>query len=248
MANTYFQFKQFRITQQRGAMKVCTDACLQGAYAAHYVLQHMDYPQRASQELFRVLDLGAGTGLLTLMLAQALPGAALDAIELEAEACVQARDNFEASPWRGRMRLLQTDIRGYKASTKYPFILSNPPFYQKQLKGKEAAKNGAKHDTTLRHDQLLDTVLRQLTSHGTFCVMLPADGFEVFRIQARGLGLYPVRMLSVRQTPHHDFFRRIGFFQFTAERLQEEVLSITDQSGQYSPDFQDLLRPYYLHL
>jgi tRNA1Val (adenine37-N6)-methyltransferase len=248
MANTYFQFKQFRVTQERGAMKVCTDACLQGAYAADYLLKHIkDFPWGNDKPL-RVLDLGTGTGLLTLMLSQALPEAIFDAIELEKEACIQARENFIASPWKDRIHLLEADIRGYHSLARYPFVVSNPPFYQQQLKSPEEAKNGAKHDSTLRHDQLLDTVIRQLDNEGLFCVMIPASAFAPFASQAYIRGLYPVHILWVSQAERHDPFRCIAFFRRRADKMQEDTFRITGEAGQYSPSFQALLRPYYLDL
>jgi tRNA1Val (adenine37-N6)-methyltransferase len=248
MANTYFQFKQFRVTQERGVMKVCTDACLQGAYAADYLLKHSDDFPWGNGRPFRILDLGTGTGLLTLMLCQALPEAVFDAIELEKEACIQARENFLASPWKERIHLLEADIRGYHSLARYPFVLSNPPFYQQQLKSPQDAKNGAKHDTTLRHDQLLDTVVRQLGDEGLFCVMIPAGAFAQFSAQARIRGLHPVHILWVSQTPAHSPFRSIAFFSHKADKIQEDTLCITDEAGGYSRPFQSLLHPYYLDL
>jgi tRNA1Val (adenine37-N6)-methyltransferase len=127
-------------------------------------------------------------------------------------------------------------------------VVSNPPFYQQQLKSPEEAKNGAKHDSTLRHDQLLDTVIRQLDNEGLFCVMIPASAFAPFASQAYIRGLYPVHILWVSQAERHDPFRCIAFFRRRADKMQEDTFRITGEAGQYSPSFQALLRPYYLDL
>src|SRR6187549_3527503 len=115
MANHYFQFKQFTVYQDACAMKVCTDACIQGAYT----VQHASSAQR-------IMDIGAGTGLLSLMLAQQLP-AVITAVELDTAAATQASANIAASPWANRIQVLVEDARELPVTTQYDFIITNPP-------------------------------------------------------------------------------------------------------------------------
>ena len=127
MGNQYFQFKRFTVQQAGSAMKVCTDACIQGAFTAAYIREQLP---GASP----VLDIGAGTGLLSLMLAQSGNGT-IDAVELDAAAAQQAAENFAASPWSERLRVFHTDIAHFNPAQRYPFIITNPPFFDNDLQG-----------------------------------------------------------------------------------------------------------------
>lgn len=119
MSNSYFQFKQFIIHQDACAMKVCTDACLFGAWVANKV-------QKLKPN--SVLDVGAGTGLLSLILAQKTD-AIIHAVEIDDEAAKQAEDNFKSSPWSNRIKIINQPVQNIKITGKYDFILSNPPFF-----------------------------------------------------------------------------------------------------------------------
>lgn len=137
MANSYFQFKEFTVRQERASMKVCTDACLFGAYAANQLI--FINPAEC-------LDIGTGTGLLSLMLAQKIP-ANIDAVEIEYASYSQAKGNFEHSPWREQLNVFHTDINQFQSEKKYNCIISNPPFFEKDLKSEDEKKNAA---STLR--------------------------------------------------------------------------------------------------
>ena len=128
--NTYFQFKQFTVHQECCAMKVSTDACLFGAWLAQRGIGH------------RALDIGGGTGLLSLMLAQAST-LYIDAIELEQDCFAQMKNNIQASPWAERICCLQGDVRHFAFTNSYDFIFSNPPFYEKQLPSPNPSINAA---------------------------------------------------------------------------------------------------------
>jgi tRNA1Val (adenine37-N6)-methyltransferase len=137
LGNSYFQFKQFTVHQGDCAMKVTTDACIQGAWTP------------VQKDEVRILDIGAGTGLLSLMLAQKAPNAIVDAVELNEQAATQAGQNFAGSPWADRLNVICSDIQGYRATHKYDLIISNPPFFNNSLKGPEASRNNARHTTAL---------------------------------------------------------------------------------------------------
>jgi tRNA1Val (adenine37-N6)-methyltransferase len=226
-------------------MKVCTDACIQGAYAAAWLNNRAI---RSDVKDIKILDIGTGTGLLTLMLAQEISSAYLDAIELDTAACRQAGENFIASPWADRIRIFQGDIRTYPLSQTYDFIICNPPFYENDLKSAHQLKNQAKHEITLDSQALLHGILSNLSPGGSFCVMFPVKQFSRFRKMAEEYLFYPEHVLHVRHTAAHSLFRSIGCFTREKGTVWEEEFCMMDKTGNYTPAFKSLLDRYYLHL
>ncbi len=216
-------------------MKVCTDACIQGAFTAAFV-----------KEETRILDIGTGTGLLSLMLAQQSP-AAIDALELDEAAYRQAAGNFEASPWPTRLKALQQDVQTYQPGEQYPFIITNPPFYENDLKSPDSRRNTAMHTTTLDYAALLHAIRRLLTPGGRFSVLLPYEGFQRFREMAEAAGYTLQELLEVRQTTGHGFFRAVGIFGKGGE-IHVREMAVYDAHRQYTPEFTALLKDYYLYL
>ena len=151
-------------------MKVCTDACLFGAYVADQV---------KTKAANNILDIGTGTGLLSLMLAQRVP-ALIDAVEIDEAAYQQAKENFEQSPWKERLFAFNTDVTKFETEKKYDCIISNPPFFENDLKSNDSNKNNAKHDTSLSLDKLLQVVKKLLNDDGIFAVLLPYHRVEYF--------------------------------------------------------------------
>jgi len=242
MPNHYFQFKEFRVEQEHCAMKVCTDACIQGAYAAERM--HGVFAGRN----MRILDIGTGTGLLSLMLAQKLPAAHIDAIELDAAAYRQACGNFAASPWKDRLHLFNGDARTLVLPEKYHFIISNPPFFNNDLKGADHLRNQARHTLHLDDESLIRIVRQSLHKDGKFCIMLPFARYSHFCKVAESHSFYPEESLHIRQTPQHDLFRTIGIFSATWKQANERELCIKNAGNEYSDEFVSLLKDYYLCL
>ncbi len=239
MANTFFQFKQFTVHQEHCAMKVCTDACIQGAFTAQY-LQGM-------AGVRTILDIGAGTGLLSLMLAQGHP-AAITAVELDAGAALQSRENFAASPWADRLSLLEADVRALQPTALYDFVITNPPFYESALKSGHAQKDQAMHATNLDYAALLQAIAAHLAPGGSFSVLLPYQEFIVFRELAEREGFHAGRLLQVKQSVRHGYFRTVGIFSRERQALIVEELDIRDAHNNYTAAFTALLQPYYLKL
>jgi len=237
MANKYFQFKQFTIHQDQCAMKVCTDACLFGALIANCQLQTAN-----------CLDIGAGTGLLSLMYAQKNPTAIIDAVEIDAHAARQAEDNFETSPWNDRLNIINADIKDLGKEKKYGLIISNPPFFEDNLWSVVESKNAAKHEATLTLRELLESVIHRLDKNGCLAVLLPYHRLDYFENEAGSQGLMLYRKLLIRQTPVHDLFRGILFFKKEKSEVQSTEMSIRRTDGSYTAEFIGLLRDYYLHL
>lgn len=238
MAKNYFRFKQFTIHQENCAMKVCTDACLFGAYVADLV---------KTKSSTHILDIGTGTGLLSLMLAQRVP-ALIDAVEIDNAASEQAKENFQQSPWRERLTLFKTDIVQFEPDKKYDCIISNPPFFENDLKSNNASKNMAKHDTSLTLDQLMGIVKLYLNEQGNFAALLPYHRMDYCIEAAAKAALYPSRKVLVKQTEKHDYFRAILIFNSNKSQLTEEEIIIKNPDDKYTLRFAELLKDYYLYL
>ncbi|GAB2794132.1 methyltransferase [Rhabdobacter roseus] len=237
---TYFQFKQFTVQQERCAMKVCTDACVLGAWAE----------VGTSSTPSRVLDIGTGTGLLALMAAQRNPAAHIDAVELNAEAAEQARANVAASPFAARIRVVQVPIQAFVAEVPYDFILTNPPFYQSDLRSPDAAVNQAHHATSLTFTELLTAVERLLTQAGTWSVLLPVAESEQLQRQAEATGWVLTRQLTLAHQPGQVPFRRLGTYRRRGTfegTLEKQALCVYEADGStFNAAFRYLLRDFYL--
>jgi tRNA1Val (adenine37-N6)-methyltransferase len=244
MSNSYFQFKQFTIHQDRCAMKVTTDGCLFGAWAAERV---------GSRELGvgSLLDIGTGTGLLTLMIAQKNPEVDVDAIEIDEDTAKQATENIAASPWNEKIKVHHADAKIFSYSKKYDCIISNPPFYENELKADVSKKNIAHHDEGLLLPELLSIIKNNLKADGQFYLLLPYKRNDEIRRLVIENELEITELVFVRQTVTHDFFRILLSGKLKGETLTEtkiHEIAIKDEEQQYSPAFVSLLKDYYLHL
>ena len=238
MSNHYFRFKEFVVQQEYCAMKVCTDACLFGAYTANLIADK-NLPAK------NCLDIGTGTGLLSLMLAQKTT-ATIDAVEINTAAFRQAKENFEQSPWQERLSIFNKDILQFETEKKYDCIISNPPFFEGDLKTDSKAKNAARHDTTLTLQQLLEVVLKYLQEDGFFVVLLPYQRINYCIEEAAKLNLYLNKKVLIKQTPLHAWFRGMLFFGRQQAIPTKEEIIIRDKMGDYTSRFMDLLQDYYL--
>jgi tRNA1Val (adenine37-N6)-methyltransferase len=234
MPNPYFRFKKFTIQQDRCAMKVCTDACILGAWSSERL-----------NGVKKILDIGTGTGLLSLMMAQK-SDAMIDAIEWDPESCKQAMDNIQNSPWQDRIRLLEGDARSYRYPGTYDYIICNPPFFESGLRSPDPKKNNAKHDESMKLDELIDLIKLNLSLHGVFSILLPFYRTEYFEDLAALNGFYLLEKLIVRQTPVHPPFRSICLFGFEGNvQVHRSELTIKNQEGKYTEEFGRLLGDYY---
>jgi tRNA1Val (adenine37-N6)-methyltransferase len=241
MGNQYFRFKQFTVNQEHCAMKVCTDACLQGAYTGWYV-------QEAALPSARVLDIGAGTGLLSLMLAQRLTGATITAVELDEAAAGQAQRNIADAPWQDRMQVIAGDARSLTVANQYDLIITNPPFYEADLKSHDRLRNQAMHATTLNYEELLTVLDQYLAPEGICSVLLPYKPFATFLSLANARGFHARKILHVQQSVKHDKFRTIAIFSRIKSETDESTMAIVESANIYTAEFTALLQPYYLYL
>ena len=221
-------------------MKVCTDACLFGAYTAH-TIEHSTFP------IQHILDIGTGTGLLSLMLAQET-NAQIDAVEIDAVAFQQAKENFKASPWAGKLNVFNTGILNYTADKKYDCIISNPPFFEDDLKSAKEGKNLAKHDNALTLAQLLTAIDAHLAATGFFAVLLPFHRVDYFEKESLAHGFQLMEKVLVKHTVTHPYFRGILIFSKNNSMPKITELAIKDENGVYTEAFVELLWAYYLNL
>lgn len=219
-------------------MKVCTDACLLGAWVANKMETEEIHPQN-------ILDIGCGTGLLSLMLAQK-SAAQIDAVEINADAFLQAEENISLSTWKDRITVHQQNILSFKPKKKYELIICNPPFFEKQLASPLAEKNAAMHDASLTFSQLAGCLKTHLTASGFAAILLPYYRTEELEKQLAGFGLYTKERLNISHSPDRAFFRTVLWVSSTASLPQDHFIAIKDETGVYTSAFSGLLKDYYL--
>jgi len=225
-------------------MKVTTDACLFGAWIAEEV-------KSQKLKVKSVLDIGAGTGLLSLMVAQKNSEMKIDAIEIDNEATEQAKTNIESSPWKEQINILQDDIKGFSFEKDFDLIISNPPFYENEIRSATDSKNVAHHSENLTLKELLVIIKDNLSKTGSFFLLLPYKRNEEIKKLLKDHELSILKILFVRQSVKHDYFRIMLKGKLNGQENMEtefNEMSIWDDSQQYTNEFKQLLKDYYLHL
>ena len=235
MPNPYFAFKQFTVRHDRCAMKVGTDGVLLGAWTD---LSHSR----------RILDIGTGTGLIALMLAQRCMDARITAIDLDSAAVEQAQENIQASPWKDRIEALQQDICTYHPNGTFDTIVSNPPYFIDSLKCPDGQRSTARHTDTLDADRLIGKVSELLTSDGRFSIILPAEQTEDLIRVAGEKGLHPSRQTWVITRPGLSPKRILMEFRKIPVTLQPYELVIELERHVYSEEYIALTKEFYLKM
>jgi tRNA1Val (adenine37-N6)-methyltransferase len=237
MSNSYFQFKKFSIQQDQCGMKVCTDSCVLGAWFAEKIPTYST-----------ILDIGSGTGLQMLMLAQK-SRAKITGIEIDLPSCKQSKENIQESPWHDRLNICPGDVRNYKFPDRFDFIISNPPFFEGDLLSENSQDQVARHEISLNLEELLEVVKSNLDTGGSFGILLPANRTSYFEKLALDYGFYVSEALFLRQSSAYEFFRTIlhlsGRKANNPERFE---LSIHKGSGHFTAEFIELMKDYYLYL
>ena len=235
MANGYFQFKQFTIRQQHCAMKVGTDGTLLGAWA------------QASAGLCRVLDVGTGTGLIALMMAQRYPEARAIAIDIDEKAVFQAQENVSASPFADRIKVIEADVQTFEDSEKFDSIVCNPPFFEDSLVCPDPQRTEARHTVSLGYRQLMASAFRLLKDNGRFSVIIPADCRSRLESEAHLRGFFISRLCSVQTTPVKAPKRYM--IEFAKHPVNE--IDITNGILEFSPQirsdwYRELTQEFYI--
>lgn len=222
-------------------MKVTTDACLFGAWAGEQI---------KNEELIinNCLDIGTGTGLLSLMIAQKTPSLNIDAIEIDNDAYEQAKENIASSPWADRIKIIHADAKEFSFEKKYDIIISNPPFYENELKSDNKKKNIAHHSSDLSLPVLLEIIKKDLSADGTFYLLLPYKRNEEIKKLIREKELFIRQIVFVKQSVSHDHFRIMISGKLKAKQAGETLLDeivIKDENDNYTQRFIALLKEYY---
>jgi tRNA1Val (adenine37-N6)-methyltransferase len=237
MPNPYFRFKEFTIYQDQCAMKVSTDACIFGAWLAEKI------PSPAS-----VLDIGSGTGLLMLMLVQK-NRVSIDGIEIDLPSFKQLKTNISATKWKDHLRVFPGDVRSFSFPRKYDYILSNPPFFEGDLLSSMDTRNVARHSKALTLKELMEVIDRNLEPQGHFGILLPIHRREEWMEMAEARGFHLEEELSIRQTRDHSYFRVIlQCARHPSKFISRSELTIQCETSNYSDEFIELLKDYYLNL
>ena len=216
-----------------------TDSCLFGAWCAALIEFGVIAPKQ-------ILDVGTGSGLLMLMLAQK-SNAEMYGIEIDHDSYLQAIENLQSSPWQARMKIVEGDVRSFNFRQTFDLIISNPPFFEGDLKPLQQQKLISKHAETLTLTSLLQSVLPLMHADTYFACLLPFHRHDEMIELAAEKGLHLHRSMLVRQTMQHDYFRSMMLFGKMQISSITEDIAILD-GNQYTPAFEMLLKDYYLKL
>ncbi len=229
-----FDFKQFSIQQDDRVMKVGTDSVLLGAWTA-------------VEGRNRILDVGTGSGIIALMLAQrSSPQTLIHAIDIQEDSCRLAKKNFDSSPWLTKISVSRSSLQDFDPGHKFDLIISNPPFFRNSLRPPDAQRAIARHAVTIGHAELLEHGVRLLAQDGIICLILPASDFQRQLSTAGGLGLHPVRTCIVstkKDKPPGRILVELG-----RQKKQPATGSIVllEQDGSRSPEYKALSREFYV--
>lgn len=235
--NTGFQFKQFFVKHDKCAMKVGTDGVLLGAWIP-------------TNPLTRILDVGTGSGLIALMLAQRCPEAQIDAIDIDLDAVAQARENFASSPWSARLHVSQCALQEWSNNIKQPnytLIVSNPPYFTASLKNPDAARCTARHNDTLPFSVLIAESTKLLAPDGTLSLIVPTEAEPELQALAEAQGLCCTHRCYVHPKPDRPAKRvMLAFSNQPLAISSQESLVLEDAHGGRSEAYQHLTRDFYL--
>jgi tRNA1Val (adenine37-N6)-methyltransferase len=224
-------------------MKVTTDACLFGAWIAEKV-------KSQKLKVKTGLDIGTGTGLLTLMVIQKNPEMKIDAIEIDKDAAEQAKINVGSSPWKEQINIVQDDVKEFSFKKEFDLIISNPPFYENEIRSATDSKNVAHHSQSLTVKELLAIIKENLSLTGSFFLLLPYKRNDEIKKLFKDQQLHVAKIVLVRQSVKHDYFRIFikGSLNTEEKETEFDELSIWDEKQQYTNEFTGLLKDYYLYL
>lgn len=233
-----FQFKQFKIAQDRCAMKVGTDGVLLGAWTP------------LINNPYTVLDIGTGTGVIALMLAQRSHAEQIDAIEIDDEAYEQATENFENSPWNDRLYCYHAGLDEFvdEVEEEFDLIVSNPPFYTENYKSDNEQRDAARFEDSLPFEELVEAADFFLSDNGIFSLIIPYKEEEKIISLCKERNLFPLKITRVKGTPTTEIKRSLLAFSRIEQIPLIDELVIETARHQYTPEYIALTKDFYLKL
>lgn len=235
-----FSFKQFSVKQDRCAMKVGTDGVLLGAWTPIF---HKPY---------NILDIGAGTGLIALMLAQRTDAQQIDAVEIDEDAYEQCVENFEQSKWNDRLFCYHASIdefteEFFEEEEEYDLIVSNPPFYSENYSSGNNKRDQARFQEALPFNELIESAQALLSENGIFSVIIPFKEEENFISLAESIGLFPLKITHVKGNINSEIKRSLLAFTRIKQDFVNDTLIIEIERHKYTNEYQQLTRDFYLN-
>lgn len=228
-----FRFKQFVLCQEQSAMKVGTDGILLGAWCDCSAAKH-------------ILDVGTGTGIIALMVAQRNAEAVVDAVEIDDISSREAQDNFMSSPWKDRLNLSCCDFSDFRGEGRYDLIVSNPPFFLTGQSSPNSRRATARHAGSLPYSLLFFKSKVMLSPHGRIAIIYPSDSKDEVEFYAGEADLWMKRRCAVRSYDGGRIIRYMWEFTPSQVQLEESELTIYSEINHYSEDFRNLTREFYL--
>ena len=234
-----FQFKQFSVNQDRCAMKIGTDGVLLGAWTP------------INNNPFSVLDIGTGTGIIALILAQRSNAEQIDALEIDEEAYEQSVDNFENSPWSDRLFCFHAGLDEFveEPEDEYDLIISNPPFYTEDYKTENEQRDLARCADAMPFEDLIEAANLLLSENGIFSVIIPFKQEDIFLALTKEYELYPFKITRVKGTPTTEIKRSLLAFSRNenTDALTDELVIETARHI-YTPEYIALTKDFYLKM
>jgi len=228
-----FRFKQFAIRQENAAMKVGTDGALLGAWCD-------------VSKANNILDIGTGTAIIAMMVAQRNSAAAITAIEIDEKALIDANFNVKNCPWTNRIKIIQSSLQEYTPTLKFDSIISNPPFFENSLKSNSRSKIKARHTDSLHYSDILNFASIHLSSIGVLHLILPLENAEKCIETAIEGGFYLKRICKVHPVPHKNPHRFVFELTKTATpTITESLIIETGKRHDYSQDYIELTKAFY---
>jgi tRNA1Val (adenine37-N6)-methyltransferase len=233
-----FKFKQFQVEQDRCAMKIGTDGVLLGAWTS---IEHNPY---------NVLDIGAGTGILSLMIAQRSNAEQIEAIEIDDDAFEQCSENFENSPWNDRLFCFHASLIEYieAVDEKFDLIICNPPFYSEDYKSKDTSRNLARFSDAMPLEHIVFAVINFLSDTGKFAIIVPYKEEQEVIEEVSLIDLHPNRILRVKGNENSIIKRSLIEFSSNTQRPEISELVIETSRHNYTEDYINLTKDFYLKM
>ena len=234
-----FKFKQFSVEQDKAAMKIGTDGVLLGAWAP------------IDKNTYSILDIGSGTGIIALMLAQRSDADQIDAIEIDENAYEQAVENFENSPWSDRLFCYHAGLDEFmeEPEDEYDLIVSNPPFYTENYFSGDEKRDQARFTESLPFEDLVEAADLLLSENGIFAIIVPFKEEQKLIALAKDFDLFPMKITRVKGTPVAEIKRSLlAFSRNTTENFPVDELVIEIGRHEYTPEYIDLTNDFYLKM